>query len=115
MTNNTPATPASKDSIVASLSAAAHAALLVTQAESGDKAHKLYLQYTSISLDLMNAIQSDLKAGANLVALTKIQSDLDDATGVIKKNLDTLKDVQKWIAILDSVVQVAAKVAPFFV
>ncbi len=114
MANNA-AAPASKDSIVASLSAASHAALLVAQAESGAEAHKLYLQYTSLSLDLMNAIQSDLKAGANLATLATIQSDLDSATAVIKKNLDTLKDVQKWITILDDVVQVAAKVAPFFV
>jgi hypothetical protein len=109
-------TQPSKDDVVSSLAAAAEAA------------HRAYMAALAANpeADLSELYKAEMRAAAMwsvaedqaLIAdpaVEKAQKDLDEATKNIRNQLGTLKDISKWIQLLDGLVKLATTVSKFFV
>ncbi len=112
-----PDTQPSQADVVASLAAAKDAArqaysiaLAVNPDDPGIS--KLYDAWMAAETNWSHAESLALNADP---AVAKAQADLDAATKEINNNLDTLKDIAKWVQLLDGLVNLATVVSKFFV
>lgn len=109
-------TQPSKDDVVASLAAAADAArqayLKALAANPAADLSKLYKDEMTAAAIWSAAEKQALTADP---AVAKAQADLDAATENIRNKLDTLKDIEQWIQVLDGLVNLATSVSKFFV
>jgi hypothetical protein len=109
----------SQDSVLASLGAAADAArqayLAAMAANPGADLSQLYLKEMAAYQAWADAEAKALNQNADAAALASAQAALDNATQVIRSELATIKNIATWLSLLDNLVQLAAKVAPFFV
>jgi hypothetical protein len=110
------ATTPSADTVLASLASAADAArqayLNALDANPGADLSALYTKEMAV----MNAWSAAAaKALGPSPDVAKAQAALDSATGVIRSELATIKNIATWATLLDNLVKLAASVAAFFV
>jgi hypothetical protein len=114
---NTPTAPQSKaqdvlDSLASAADAARQAYLAALAANPGADLSDLYraeIRATAIWSE------AEVQALSNDSAVTAAQAKLDAITKDVRGQLTTLKDVGAWLNLLNSLVQLAASVAKFFV